>query len=389
MTKPRLRNSPVIFNKIPHTYEYNGKSLKGVTTILHEMPMFAEMYETKSSKALRDNKAWAESGYSISEITYTVYEEDEYGNKINISVMPSDIDNFAFLCSNTEREELVSLIKNAQREQIRIEENKFFASLRGTEVHNACEYSDEGTLEKHLSELSDSSISHATTYTRLRNELGLRPFKCEYLVSDNEHVASSIDLVLLDENDNIVIADIKCVSKMDDLYIKYLSFQLSIYKYLFELQNPNKKVHKMYGVWLPQKESYGKAKMFEVSEVPRDEIITLLEHSHNGITYNPESEFTLPAEINASFEDYIKAKIRIKKDKEFVDNYEKQLYDIFETANVKKFEIDNIATFTRTLPSTSQKFDTSAFKESEPELYSKYMKTTQTKGSLRVTIKNQ
>lgn len=65
----------------------------------------------------------------------------------------------------------------------------------------------------------------------------------EYLVSDDHHFASSIDIV----DSELNLYDIKTTSVLDK---EYLSWQLSIYAYLFELQNPTLKVKELFGAHL-------------------------------------------------------------------------------------------------------------------------------------------
>jgi hypothetical protein len=63
----------------------------------------------------------------------------------------------------------------------------------------------------------------------------------------------------------------------------------------------------------------------------------------------------------------------------------KGLYDLMERFNVKSFRGSKVL-LTRVLPSTSETFDSSRFKKEEPELYKKYVKTTNRGGSLKITI---
>lgn len=378
MAKPRLRKSDIIFNKIPHTYEINGKQLNGVTSILHSQAMFRYMYDTEAYKALRANHVWQESGYSIEDTVWTEYHENEQGIRDNITVQPMPIDNLIFACSNEDLAALEPVLKRAQAEHCRIETNKFFAAIRGTAVHEACDNIDAGL---------PTDNPHASKYKELRESLNLKPLASEYLVSDNEYVASSIDLVLYDDNNEIILADIKCVSRMDDTYISYVSWQLSIYKYLFELQNPKKQVKQLYCVWLPQRESYGTAKMFPVPVIPKEEVITLLLCSKEGRDYTPVQSFSLPEPMTNALDDYLDAKRALKQCEATVKDFESKLNAIFKEYDVKRHEIDGKVTFIRTLPTTTQKFDTARFKEEHPDLYEQYLVFSQRDGSLRVSLK--
>lgn len=334
--------------------------------------MFRHMYDTEAYKALRANIVWKDSGYGIGDIIDV--------DRINMCAMPKNISDLMFVCPNEELEPLYSLIRKVQAEQCRMEANKMRAAVRGTAIHKACDAIDEG------SEPDSQYASFAEAYKSLREDEKLKPICSEYLVSDNEFVASSIDLVLYDENNDIHIADIKCVSKMDDTYINYVSWQLSIYKYLFELQNPKKKVKQLHCVWLP-KEQYGSPKMFTVRIIPKEEVIALLQCAKEGRDYAEIKPFSLPDTVTTALDEYLEAKRMMKQYKAVVDDFESKLNTIFKDNDIKKYEIEGKVTFTRTLPTTSQKFDSARFKAEHPDIYEQYITTSQREGSLRVTIK--
>lgn len=70
-------------------------------------------------------------------------------------------------------------------------------------------------------------------------KLGATTVATEYLVSDNETVASSIDLVVNAGENAVELWDMKRTSTV---HREALAWQLGIYKYFFELYNPNIKV---------------------------------------------------------------------------------------------------------------------------------------------------
>lgn len=113
------------------------------------------------------------------------------------------------------------------------------AAAYGSAVHKQLEMAiNEGVITDSV-ELNNSR--------RLLLDAGITPIRGEYLVSDEQSIASSIDIV--GENKNgVVIIDTKTTS--GGLDKDYLSWQLSVYAYLFELQNPHLKVSELYGLWL-------------------------------------------------------------------------------------------------------------------------------------------
>lgn len=116
------------------------------------------------------------------------------------------------------------------------------------------------------------------SYRGLLSSVGLDRLDNEYLVSDNVRFASSIDLVCSDFS----LCDFKCTAKFD---ADYLSWQLSIYAYLFELQNgfPS---GRLFGIWLP-KPRYGKPKIVELPKIKAVEIAKLLDCEARGEQYLP------------------------------------------------------------------------------------------------------
>lgn len=105
-------------------------------------------------------------------------------------------------------------------------------------------------------------------YLRMKNDLGVSTLASEYLVSDEDLIASSIDIVFND----LSLVDIKTTSKLD---MEYLSWQLSIYAYLFERQNPSLKVPRLMAIWLP-KPRYGRSMCVEVPRKNKETIEVLL-----------------------------------------------------------------------------------------------------------------
>lgn len=185
--KIQLKQSPVIFNEVDHTYNYLGSSLSGVTSLLHRT-LFANKYSCISQAVLA--------------------KAAEYGHNIH------------------EQIELVDTL--------------------GVE----------------------STTPAVLAYLQMKADLGLTTLANEYLVSDESYIASSIDIIF----DDLTLADIKTTSRLD---MEYLSWQLSIYAYLFEMQNPGLKVPRLLAIWLP-KPQYGKPNIIEVPRKSNDAIKVLI-----------------------------------------------------------------------------------------------------------------
>lgn len=134
------------------------------------------------------------------------------------------------------------------------------AAAYGHNIHEQIELVDTLGVE--------SQTLAVQAYLQMKEELHLTTLANEYLVSDEQYIASSIDIVF----DDLTLADIKTTSRLD---MEYLSWQLSMYAYLFEMQNPGLKVPRLLAIWLP-KPQYGKPNIIEVPRKSNDALKVLL-----------------------------------------------------------------------------------------------------------------
>lgn len=141
------------------------------------------------------------------------------------------------------------------------------AAQRGTAIHKEIE--DYCNMEPVVGEMSDECRGFAG--------LGLDVLANEYLVSDNQTVATMIDVVLEDFS----LCDIKTTSTF---HRQAVSWQLSICAYLFELQNSVLKAGKLYGIHLRG----DKARLIEVERKPSSTIERLLECERWGEIFNEQ-----------------------------------------------------------------------------------------------------
>lgn len=142
------------------------------------------------------------------------------------------------------------------------------AAEYGHNIHEQIEIVDSLGVESDNPSVQD--------YCKMKRENNLVPLVNEYLVSDEVSYASSIDIVFND----YTLADIKTTSRLD---MEYLSWQLSIYAYLFEMQNPGLKVPRLLAIWLP-KPRYGKSTLVEVPRKSKDAIKVLMAWDKSLIT---------------------------------------------------------------------------------------------------------
>lgn len=241
------------------------------------------------------------------------------------------------------------------------------AASRGTFIHECCELVDT------LGVIPDSI--EAQNYIKLKEKHSLTSISNEYIVSDEQHFASAIDVVLSDYS----LADIKTTAKFDN---DYVSWQLSIYAYLFELQNPELKANKLYGIWLRN----DTAELIEVEKKPKELIKELLRCEVEGELFvSPLEKITAPSRIYEVEKFLIDLDTQAKeieaKRKELLEGILKEM----EKANVDKWETEKIR-LTRRKATTSERFDSKAFKEFNPDLYQQFMKVSPVKSSITLKV---
>lgn len=249
------------------------------------------------------------------------------------------------------------------------------AASRGSNVHFEVSMYESASIEPECIE--------AKNYVeKIRPNLDV--WLSEYLISDNEAYASSVDIVVHD-GDGAGLRDIKTnKSGVDKEYVRW---QLSCYAYLFEKQNPDIKVNSLAAIWL----SDDHAEEIAVERIDAKIIADLLEADKLGLPFDnpfkPVVAETKAMEEYRMFEvEYLILESRLKE----LDALKKKALEEIETTlaeyNVSALETDHLK-FTRVEPTTKQTFDTKKFKADHPDMVDEYMKTSNVKGYLKVTLK--
>ena len=258
------------------------------------------------------------------------------------------------------------------------------AARRGSATHKAIERYCKG--EKDIPELSDPEFGEETRLNLYAfTQLGLKVLANEYLVSDNEHIASSIDLV----PDDLSLIDIKTTF---EVHWESVAWQLSIYKYLFELQNPKKKVKRLQVLHIRG----GKAKLYDVAEIPQSEVKRLITAYKNGETFIPDALIKLTPEEEKAIsllsqleEKIVSLKAQAKAFEEQKAGLVEGIITLMEKHSVKKWEVSPTLSFTYVAPVEKETIDSKKLKEEQPEIFKEYSKKSTTKASLRINIKEK
>lgn len=324
----------IIFDEVSHTYTRasDGKTLNGVTTMLRDMGLSADY------------------------------------NNIDQDILMKAADRGKMIHA------LCDLADAKDREITDFDELEVFHDLK----------------EKGIIVLLDepTGMTEANTYLTLRREEKLIPITSEYLVSDGENIASSVDLVFTTEelmkDKKVLLSDIKCTSSVHE---EPLGWQLSTYKYLFERQNPTLQVAGLLGVWLP-KPQYGTAKIFDAKMYAQADIENLIFCYANGIEFHqnvPSVKVDTSLAPTKGFAQVLRAMDELKKREE---NMKLQILQYMAQNGMKKLSQDGVDITYRNGVITSR-FDSTAFKKDHPDLYNQYKREVLQKESIMVKIQKQ
>lgn len=271
------------------------------------------------------------------------------------------------------------------------------AAKRGTAVHKMLESYDNGEATVMQDVYSDSGkllISNTDLAKSLENykKLNLPIVASEYLISDNECVASSIDKVASTDKDNeFVLYDVKTSSTIHN---ESYSWQLSCYAYLFEKQNPKAKVVGLAVIHIRN----GEVKIVPMERKSDEEVKALLNAEKNGEIYQPLFSNADSGELDlyASGEelslladtalDIITLKTQLKQAEEAIAEIQDRIYNKMVEQNIETLENEGMLIKLKK-PYTKKALDTKALKAKYPEIADEMMKESTVKGNITITIK--
>lgn len=258
------------------------------------------------------------------------------------------------------------------------------AADEGTRLHKIIEDYDNGETML-TSEFLDE-------YKQICRESGLI-FVCnELLISDEEIVASMIDGVYKGSKpDTFILVDYKSTQKV---HWRSLSWQLSIYKVLFERQFPGAKVEALKVLHLDKKRDKVLG-LYPVEEIPEAEVDALLLAEKEGRIYVdendvPSADLVLPEQELAA---YVANATKIAELKAVIKDLEEAMKAQDEKIRIY-MEDNNIETmsapggeFKLKKSYTQERVDSKKLKEKWPSIWEAVSKTVTVKGS--VSFKNK
>lgn len=241
------------------------------------------------------------------------------------------------------------------------------AAERGTMIHQSCELADEGFAV---------DTQEALNYLKLKEKYNLSFEESEYLVSDNEHYASCIDKVYRYDDTTFFLGDIKTTYKLNKEYVQW---QLSIYAYLFEKQNPGAKVSSIFAIWLRG----ATHQLVELERIPNEKVESLLYCDSLGLQYTADSLPVLAVEAERLIVDIESELKRLTEQKKaLTDGVMKAMVQ----AGVYSWKGEHI-NITRKTASVRKSFDKERFETDYPNVYDKYIKETPVAESLLIKFR--
>jgi hypothetical protein len=217
---------------------------------------------------------------------------------------------------------------------------------------------------------------------------GLTPIAFEYIVTDFEHYASPIDIVCKNDKNEVCIVDMKFTSK---LLWPQVTLQTTVYQRFFEIVNPDLQVKHLYVLWIHTNDEHAvlDSRLSELTPADEQFVSELIAEDIAGVSERFDiTKFygQLPATVT-EVEDYLVSRLNLLEElKEETSNIKGELCDMMLAANIKQYSSEKIQLTTVT-PKPRETFDTTRFKKEHPELYTEYVKLSEVKPSVRITVK--
>ena len=280
--------------------------------------------------------------------------------------------------------------------------DKELQGITSTLVHRAYPHDYDGVSDEKLAERADyghkvhemlefcitngltSEMPEWGLFEEMVNAAGLTVIRCEYIVTDYERYASPIDLVMMDKEGGIWLVDLKTNFAPP---VEKGTCQLSWYKKRFEEMNPEQRVVGCAIAWVRNDEKRGLLSKW-IPVVPwADEALNLLiECDKNDTPFDIQETYgNLPVKFAEVEDEVASIEKAVKSLKERQEILKKGLYALMEENNVKSWTGSRVK-ITRVLPQKKKTFDGKALQAEMPDVYAKFLKESESAGSLRITL---
>jgi len=243
----------------------------------------------------------------------------------------------------------------------------------------------------------DEQSTELQDYRSICKEYGLVHEASEYLITDFQNFASACDKVYRVSDDTVSIGDIKTVygdltKKANAEKLEKCRVQLSLYRYMFQLVNPQMKVKDLFVLHLRCKERKNGtidriAKYIPIDPLPISTCKALLEAEVNGEQFIMPTDTEQPTELEVD-EGLIRSLLQTKADvEEKLASIKAKLLSDMEAIGETKFSTPTGLKIVRKLESVRKAFDMKSFTSMNPDFdLSPYMKESRVGGSLSIAI---
>ena len=253
------------------------------------------------------------------------------------------------------------------------------AAEKGTAIHKLLQEYDEGNallneplIEEYRDAIRDAGLTHIAS---------------EYLVSDNEVVATFIDKVYDTGIPGVVdLADVKTTLKV---HKRSLAWQLGANVVLFERQNPGLKVRNVFCIHI-DKDTRKLKGLVPITPVSAEEVDALLLAEREGRIYidlheEPSAELVLTDEELTAYvtqaSEVVKLKEQIKKIEESLKGLDKRVLDYMLENNLESLEGGG-GVFKVKKAYERAAVDVERLKKMQPGIYEQYKKVTSVAASI-------
>ena len=230
-------------------------------------------------------------------------------------------------------------------------------------------------------------------------KLGLDIIATEYLVSDFETVASSIDLVAKVDENTVDLIDMKRTSSV---HKDALASQLGFYKVFFEAINPDIKVRKCYCLPIKKgnkddilKDTCGK--LVEIEPMSKDTVDAILLCEKEGSIWTPDAnpaehevanvvEVFLSIGLGESVALLANLQAQVKEVEDSIALAKESIYNEMLSKGIDNIEVDGVS-ITLKRPYETTRVDSKALQTDFPDVYERVAKTSSVKGNITIKPK--
>lgn len=244
------------------------------------------------------------------------------------------------------------------------------AARRGTQLHEAIAFADRFGAD-------DGADKRVLNYLRIKEEHRLTTVENEYLVSDLDRYASSVDIVMENDRGEVCLVDTKTTYSLDR---RSVSLQLSIYRRFFERQNPELKVAHIYCLYLPNRDE-SIAELIELSPYDDETLDRLFQAEAEDKLFSLDPTPDEYPDIEAELRRWTAVKAEADA---HIDQARTQLLTIMEQRGLSQIK-SGYYTVSYIGAKTSKKFDSARFKKEHKDLYAEYQTETESKATIRLT----